>query len=45
LTPYHIEARYGGYKESLSEIIDAEKAGQIYKKTLEIHQWLYQKIK
>ena len=45
LTPYHVEARYGDYKESLSEIIDAEKAGQIYKKTLEIHQWLYQKIK
>ena len=45
LTPYHIEARYGDYKESLSEIIDEEKAGQIYKKTLEIHQWLYQKIK
>ena len=45
LTPYHIEARYGDYKESLSEIIDAKKAEQIYKKTREIHKWLYRKIR
>ena len=45
LTPYHIEARYGDYKEKLSEIIDKEKAQQVYKKTLEIHKWLYQKIR
>jgi len=45
LTPYHIEARYGDYKENLSEIIDAQKAQQVYKKTLEIHNWLYQKIR
>jgi len=45
LTPYHIEARYGDYKESLSEIIDETKAKQIFRKTLEIHTWLYQKIK
>jgi HEPN domain-containing protein len=44
LTPYHIEARYGDYKESLSEIINEQKAQQVYKKTLEIHKWLYQKI-
>lgn len=45
LTPYHIEARYGDYKESLSEIINEEKAKQVYKETKEIYQWLYQKIK
>ncbi len=45
LTPYHIEARYGDYKESLSEIIDEKKSQQIYKKTREIHTWLYQKIR
>jgi len=44
LTPYHIEARYGDYKESLSEIISEAKAQQIYKRTQEIHSWLYQKI-
>ena len=45
LTPYHIEARYGDYKESLSEIINEEKAEQVYKKTREIYEWIYQKIK
>ena len=45
LTPYHIETRYGDYKESLSEIITETKAQQIYKKTREIHAWLYQKIR
>ena len=45
LTPYHIEARYGDYKESLSEIINEKKAEQVYKKTLEIYKWLYQKLK
>ena len=45
LTPYHIEARYGDYKEKLSEVIDEQKAQQIYKKTLEFHKWLYQKIR
>lgn len=44
LTPYHIEARYGDYKESLSEIIDETTANKIYKKTREIHTWLYQRI-
>ena len=44
LTPYNIEARYGDYKESLSEIINDKKAQKVYKKTLEIHEWLYQKI-
>ncbi len=45
LTPYHIEARYGDYKESLSEIIDEKKAEQVYKKTREIYKWLYQNLK
>jgi HEPN domain-containing protein len=45
LTPYHIEARYGDYKENLSEIIDKKKAQQVYNKTREIHKWLYQKIR
>ena len=44
LTPYNIEARYGDYKESLSEIINDKKAQKVYEKTLEIHEWLYQKI-
>jgi HEPN domain-containing protein len=44
LTPYHIEARYGDYKEKLSEIIDEQKAREVYKETLEMHKWLYQKL-
>ena len=45
LTPYHIEARYGDYKESLSEIINDKEGEQIYRKTKGIYEWLYQKIK
>lgn len=45
LTPYCIEARYGDYKESLSEIIDKEKAKIIYEETKRIFQWLLQRIK
>jgi HEPN domain-containing protein len=45
LTPYHIEARYGDYKDRLSEIINEKKAQQVYKKTREIYKWIYQKIK
>jgi len=44
LTPYCIEARYGNYKESLSEIINKEKAKEVYQKAQEIFRWLYQKI-
>ena len=44
LTPFCIEARYGDFKESLSEIINREKAGIIYRKTREMFEWLYQKI-
>ena len=45
LTPYHIEARYGDYKESLSEIINGDTAEKLYNKSREIFQWLYLKIK
>ncbi|MCJ7684958.1 MAG: HEPN domain-containing protein [Desulfobacteraceae bacterium] len=44
LTPFCIEARYGDFKESLSEIINREKAGVIYRKTRVMFEWLYQKI-
>ena len=44
LTPYCIEARYGDYKESLSEIINEKKAKEIYEKTQEIFKWLYREI-
>jgi len=45
LTPYHIETRYGDYKDSLLEIINEKKAEQVYQKTREIYKWLYQKLK
>ncbi len=45
LTPFCIEARYGDFKESLSEIINKEKAEVIYLKTQEMFAWLYQKIR
>ncbi len=44
LTPFCIEARYGDFKESLSEIINKEKAKEVYQKTEEMFEWLYQKI-
>jgi len=44
LTPYSIEARYGDYKEGLSEIINEQKASDVYRQTREIFQWLYQKL-
>lgn len=44
LTPYCIEARYGDYKESLSEVINEERAREVYRKTQEIFEWLYRKI-
>ena len=43
LTPYYIEARYGDYKESLAEIINAERAREVYDRTQDIFKWLYQK--
>ena len=44
LTPYSIEARYGDYKESLSEILNEKSAREVYGKTKEIFEWLYLKI-
>ncbi len=44
LTPYCIEARYGDFKESLSEIINEQKAKDVYAKTQEIFKWLYREI-
>jgi len=44
LTPYCIEARYGDYKESLSEIINEQKAEETYERTQEIFKWLSRKI-
>ena len=45
LTPYHIEARYGDYKESLTEIINEKKAIKLYQDTRELFNWLCPKIK
>jgi HEPN domain-containing protein len=45
LTAYNIVARYGDYKESLSEIVDFKKAKFLYGKTLELFQWLCTRIK
>jgi HEPN domain-containing protein len=44
LTPYCIEARYGDFRESLSEIINERRAREVYAETQEIFQWLYRKI-
>jgi len=45
LTAYNIVARYGDYKESLSEIVDTQKAKFLYDRTLELFQWLCKRIK
>jgi HEPN domain-containing protein len=44
LTAYNIEARYGDYKESLSEVVDIQRAKKMYEQTKELFQWLYNKI-
>jgi HEPN domain-containing protein len=44
LTAYNIEARYGDYKESLSEVIDAQRANSLYAQTRELFSWLCKKI-
>ena len=44
LTAYNVEARYGDYKESLSEIIDIDKAKILFDKTQELFRWLCAKI-
>jgi HEPN domain-containing protein len=45
LTAYNIEARYGDYKESLSEVVDTQKANALYAQTKGLFQWLYTKIR
>jgi HEPN domain-containing protein len=45
LTAYNIVARYGDYKESLSEIVDIQKAKFLFDKTLELFQWLCKRIR
>ena len=45
LTPFCIEARYGDFKESLSEIISKEKAKEVFEETREMFKWLCQKIR
>jgi len=43
LTAYNIEARYGDYKDSLSEVVDFQKAKTLYAQTQDLFQWLYAK--
>jgi HEPN domain-containing protein len=45
LTAYNIEARYGDYKESLSEVVDFQKAKTLYAQTQDLFQWLYAKTR
>jgi hypothetical protein len=45
LTAYHLEARYGDYRESLSEIVNAPKAKAVFDQTQELFRWLYTKIR
>ncbi len=45
LTAYNIEARYGDYKESLSEVVDMQKARSLYDQTQDLFQWLSTKIR
>jgi HEPN domain-containing protein len=44
LTAYNIEARYGDFKESLSEVVDIQRAKRLYYQTKELFQWLSNKI-
>jgi hypothetical protein len=44
LTAYNIEARYGDYKESLSEVIDIQRAKSLYTQTRDLFSWLSKKI-
>jgi HEPN domain-containing protein len=39
LTAYNIEARYGDYKESLSEVVDIQKASILY------DHWIFEIVK
>ncbi len=45
LTPFAIEARYGDYKEKLTEIIDSKMAVKYLNKTKKVYEWLKKRIK
>jgi HEPN domain-containing protein len=45
LTAYNIQARYGDYKDSLSEVVDTPKANELYFQTKGLFQWLCTKIR
>ena len=45
LTAYNIEARYGDYTESLSEVVAIQKAKILYGQTQGLFQWLCAKIR
>jgi HEPN domain-containing protein len=45
LSAYNIEARYGDYKDSLSEVVDDKKAKLIYNQSLELYEWLSRRIR
>ena len=44
LTPFAIEARYGDYRKSLSEIIDRKKSLKYLAATKEVFKWLRKKL-
>ena len=44
LTPFAIEARYGDYRKSLSEIIDRKKSKRCLLETKEIFKWLRKRL-
>jgi HEPN domain-containing protein len=45
LTPFAVEARYGEYKENLSEIMNKKKADEYIEKTKELYKCLRKEIK
>lgn len=45
LTAYNVEARYGDYKESLSEVVNSQRARVLFGQTQELFQWLCTKIR
>jgi len=44
LTPFAIEARYGDYRENLSEIANKRIASKYYEKAVELFKWLRRKL-
>ena len=44
LTPFAIEARYGDYRKSLSEIVDRKKSVKYLATTKETFKWLKKKL-